>query len=122
MEKGRFWARNEKEMCPGGATCLPMLGNVLAPLGQAAYPKMDKTRLKTTVSGEEWQVSEAGTRRQYGMTISSGQQDQVGNKIKWATKSKNRRNRCIIMYRRPRKNREDTNTVTKRFRKPTFKC
>ena len=61
MEKGRFWARNEKEMCPGGATCLPMLGNVLAPLGQAACPKMDKTRLKATVNGEEWQVSEAGT-------------------------------------------------------------
>ena len=54
MEKGRFWARNEKEMCPGGATCLPMLSNVLAPLGQAACPKMDKTRLKTTVNGEEW--------------------------------------------------------------------
>ena len=116
MEKGRFWARNEKEMCPGGATCLPMLGNVLAPLGQAACPEMDKTRLKITVNGEEWQEPEAGIRRQYGMTIS------VGNKIKWATRSKNRRNRCIIMYRRPRKNREDTNTVTKRFRKPTFKC
>ena len=83
MEKGRFGARNEKEMCPGGATCLPMLGNVLAPLGQAACPKMDKTRLKTTVSGEEWQEPEAGIRRQYGMTIS------VGNKIKWTTRLKN---------------------------------
>ena len=39
MKKGRFWAREEKELCPGGATCLPMLGNVLAPLGQAACPK-----------------------------------------------------------------------------------
>ena len=81
MEKGRFWARHEKEMCPGGATCLPMLGKQRAPLGQAACPKMDKTRLKITVNGEEWQEPEAGTRRQYGMTIS------VDNKIKWATKS-----------------------------------
>ena len=103
MEKGRFWARNEKEMCPGGATCLPMLGNVLAPLGQAACPKMDKTRLKITVNGEERQMPETGTQRQYGMTISvgnkikwttrsSGQQDQVDNKIKWATKSSGQQN------------------------------
>ena len=67
MENGRFWARKEKEMCPGGATCLPMLGNVLAPLGQGACPKTDKTRLKITVNGEEWQEAEARTRRQYGM-------------------------------------------------------
>ena len=86
MEKGRFWARNEKEMCPGGATCLPMLGNVLAPLGQAACPKMDKTRLKITVNGEEWQMPETGTQRQYGMTIS------VGNKIKWTTRSSGQQN------------------------------
>ena len=38
-EKVGYWAREEKEMCPGGATCLPMLGNVLAPLGQRACPK-----------------------------------------------------------------------------------
>ena len=38
-EKVGYWAREEKEMCPGGATCLPLLGNVLAPLGQRACPK-----------------------------------------------------------------------------------
>ena len=38
-EKVGYWAREEKEMCSGGATCLPMLGNVLSPLGQAACPK-----------------------------------------------------------------------------------
>ncbi|MDY4778335.1 MAG: hypothetical protein SO214_02580, partial [Prevotella pectinovora] len=30
----------DNKMCPGGATCLPMLGNVLAPSGQARCPKM----------------------------------------------------------------------------------
>ena len=44
MEKGRFWARHKKEMCPGGATCLPMLGNVLAPLGQGACPKTGQNK------------------------------------------------------------------------------
>ena len=38
-EKVGYWAREEKEMCPGGATCLPLLGNVLAPLGQRAKTK-----------------------------------------------------------------------------------
>ena len=55
MENGRFWARKEKEMCPGGATCLPHLGKVRA-------QKRDKTRLKATVNGEEWQVPDAGTK------------------------------------------------------------
>ena len=44
MEKGRFWARHEKKMCPGGAMCLPMLGNVLAPLGQGTCPKMGQNK------------------------------------------------------------------------------
>ena len=38
--------------------------------------KWDKTRLETTVSGEERQMPEAGTQRQYRMTVS------VSNKIK----------------------------------------
>ena len=51
-----------------------MWGNMLAHVGQRAcptwaryVPKMDKTRLKITVNGEEWQEAEARTRRQYGM-------------------------------------------------------
>ena len=44
MENGRFWARHEKKMCPGGATCLPMSGNVLAPLGQGTCPKMGQNK------------------------------------------------------------------------------
>ena len=61
MENGRFWARHEKKMCPGGATCLPHLGKVRA-------QKWDKTRLKTTVSGEERQMPKAtpiATRNDY---------------------------------------------------------
>ena len=38
--------------------------------------KWDKTRLETTVNGEERQMPEAGTQRQYWMTVS------VSNKIK----------------------------------------
>ena len=45
-EKVGYWAREEKGMCPGGATCLPLLGNVLAPLGQRACPKRDKKRCR----------------------------------------------------------------------------
>ena len=37
-KKVGYWAREEKEMCPGGATCLPLLGNVLALVGQRACP------------------------------------------------------------------------------------
>ena len=44
--------------CPCWATCLPHLGKVRA-------QKWDKTRLETTVSGEERQMPEAGTQRQY---------------------------------------------------------
>ena len=50
-EKVGYWAREEKEMCPGGATCLPLLGNVLSPLGQAACPK----------TGQKW-CGEEGVR------------------------------------------------------------
>ena len=44
-EKVGYWAREEKEMCPGGATCLPLLGNVLTPLGQRACPKTGQKTL-----------------------------------------------------------------------------
>ena len=37
-----FWAQTGNEICPLGATCLPMLGNVLAPCGQRACPKQNK--------------------------------------------------------------------------------
>ena len=33
------WARSWQHFCPIGATCLPMLGTLLAPLGHAACPK-----------------------------------------------------------------------------------
>ena len=35
---GDKWATSVQLPCPSGATCLPMLGNVLTPSGQAAYP------------------------------------------------------------------------------------
>ena len=34
------WARSWWNLCPSGATCLPMLGNVLTHVGHAACPKM----------------------------------------------------------------------------------
>ena len=33
-----FWAHSGQYSCPLGATCLPNMGNVLAPLGHAACP------------------------------------------------------------------------------------
>ena len=33
-----FWATAWHKFCPIGATCLPLLGNVLTPLGHAACP------------------------------------------------------------------------------------
>ena len=36
-----FWAYFEYHPCPLGATCLPLLGNVLAPHGHAACPFRD---------------------------------------------------------------------------------
>ena len=35
---GDKWATSVQQTCPSGATCLPMLGNVLAQSGHAAYP------------------------------------------------------------------------------------
>ena len=39
---GDKWATSVQQTCPSGATCLPMLGNVLAPSGHAACPKLHK--------------------------------------------------------------------------------
>ena len=35
---GDKWATSVQQPCPSGATCLPMLGNVLTQSGHAAYP------------------------------------------------------------------------------------
>ena len=56
--------------------CAQVGQRTLPHLGKVRAQKWDKTRLKTTVSGEERQMPEAGTQRQYWMTVS------VSNKIK----------------------------------------
>ena len=43
---GEKWATSVQQTCPSGVTCLPMLGNVLAPSGHAACPKLVKNPYK----------------------------------------------------------------------------
>ena len=52
---GGIYAQVGQRAYPCWATCLPHLGKVRA-------QKRDKTRLKATVNGEEWQVPDAGTK------------------------------------------------------------
>ena len=54
-ERKRKCAQVGQRAYPCWATCLPHLGKVRA-------QKRDKTRLKATVNGEEWQVPDAGTK------------------------------------------------------------
>ena len=69
-----FWAQTGNEICPLGATCLPMLGNVLAPCGQRACPKNDQKYHEMTRSKRRFKSSHQNT-----LTLADYRLDIVGH-------------------------------------------